>query len=133
MGIWQQILLTALGCGGLYTLIQFLITRWDEKKGKKKALMDSIEAMKQDIEQLREELSEDRATHARIRILRFNDEILHKLRHSKESFDQVHHDIDAYRKYCNTHPNYHNNKGRQAIENIERVYAQCLEENDFLV
>ena len=58
--------------------------------------------------------------------------ILHKMRHSKEMFDQINEDIDAYRKYCDKHPEYKNNKAVMAIGNIEKVYGMCLEQHDFL-
>ena len=78
------------------------------------------------------ELAEDRATNARIRILRFSDEVRHGVLHSKESFDQVNLDIDTYHRYCEDHPEYKNNRAVMAIANIQRVYAKCLENNGFL-
>ena len=68
----------------------------------------------------------------RKRILRFNDELLHKEKHSREHFVEILTDIDDYEHYCNSHPNYPNNRAVLAIENIKRVYAECLQEDDFL-
>lgn len=68
----------------------------------------------------------------RYRILRFDDEIRHEVRHTKEHFDQIMEDITDYEKYCRDHPNFPNNKAKFAIINIKNVYEQCVQENSFL-
>ena len=77
-------------------------------------------------------LAENEATTCRYRILRFNDEILHDQRHSKEHFDQILDDVTRYEKFCRDHPEYENNKAILAIENIKRVYKKCTDEATFL-
>lgn len=72
------------------------------------------------------------AKEARQHVLRFNDEILQGIRHTKEHFDEVLEDIDEYESYCRTHPEYPNNKAVLAIENIRLVYSTALKEHDFL-
>ena len=126
------IIISIFGSGALFTFLQYLITRHDEKKGKHKTIMDAIGAVRKDLDALRGEISEDRATNARIRILSFSDEVQRQVRHSKESFDQINSDIDTYRRYCEKHPDYKNNRAVMAIANIERVYAECMKEHDFL-
>lgn len=91
--------------------------------------LDSTNAM---LEKLRNENGEDKATTCRYRILRFDDEIRHGTRHSKEHFDQILEDITEYERYCNDHPDYKNNKAVLAIENIKRVYQICTNEGTFL-
>lgn len=126
------VILSIVSGGALLSFIQYLITRHDEKKGKGKTLMKAIEEVRKDIDKLRNEISEDRANNARIRILSFSDEVRHNVRHSKESFDQINLDIDTYRRYCDDHKDYRNNRAVRAIANIERVYDSCLRDNDFL-
>lgn len=109
----------------LVSFVQFLIKRHDNKE-------DKIDAVIAEVELMRREFEEERTSLARIRILRFSDEVRHGVRHSKESFDQVNLDIDTYRRYCASHPDYKNNRAVMAIANIESVYAKCLRENDFL-
>ncbi len=77
-------------------------------------------------------IGENEATMSRYRILRFNDEILHDKKHTKEHFDQILDDITRYEKYCEEHPEYENNKAVLAIANIEAVYRECGKENKFL-
>lgn len=83
------------------------------------------------LEKLSKELGENEATTSRYRILRFSDEILHGAKHSKEHFDQVLDDITTYKRYCEEHTEYQNNKAELAIENIKATYKKCCEEGVF--
>lgn len=112
----------------LLDLISFFVSR----KDKKDSYMEAVDGIRKDVGKLAGEIAEDRATNARIRILRFSDEVRHGVRHSKESFDQTNLDIDTYRRYCDDHPEYKNNRAVMAIANIERVYSDCLCTQDFL-
>ena len=69
----------------------------------------------------------------RYRLLRFNTEILRKTRHTKEEFDEILYSVTYYERYCEDHPKYENNRAVLAIENIKRVYKECMETNDFLL
>ena len=114
------------------TLLQYFINRGDRKKEKDEGVSAEVTELRKDVHELGNALAEDRATNARIRILRFSDEVRHGVLHSKESFDQVNLDIDTYHRYCEDHPEYKNNRAVMAIANIKRIYAKCLEENSFL-
>lgn len=85
-----------------------------------------------EVRDLREEFDVSLANQARTRILRFNDELLRKDRHSKEMFDSVLEDVDNYERYCTEHPRYKNSKAVLAIANIKRCYEKCEQDNDFL-
>lgn len=80
-----------------------------------------------------DKLNESEATNCRYRILRFDDEILHKVKHTEEHFNQIMEDIDNYERYCSSHPNYKNSKAVSAIENTRRTFEKCRRENSFLV
>lgn len=80
-----------------------------------------------------DKLNESEATNCRYRILRFDDEIRHKVKHTEEHFNQIIEDIDDYERYCSGHPNYKNSKAVSAIENTRRTYGKCRRENSFLV
>ena len=69
----------------------------------------------------------------RYRLLRFNTELLRKTRHTKEEFDEILYSVTYYERYCEDHPKYENNRAVLAIENIKRVYKECMETNDFLL
>ena len=75
---------------------------------------------------------ERNADEHRARILRFNNELLRDIPHTKEEFVDVLADIDHYERYCRDHENYRNNRAVHAIANISRVYDDRLREHDFL-
>lgn len=75
---------------------------------------------------------EEQAQAARQQILRFNDEILQKQKHTKEHFDEILSSIDKYEDYCVDHPKYPNNKATLAIKHIKDTYEYCLSANGFL-
>lgn len=83
--------------------------------------------------EIMDKLNESEATDARYRILRFDDEIRHHVKHTEEHFNQIMGDIDEYERYCRSHPNYKNSKAVLAIENTRRTYEKCRQENSFLV
>lgn len=75
---------------------------------------------------------EERIDRARSRILRFNDEVMLGMEHSKEHFDEILEDIDRYEDYCELHPDYENNKAVLAIKTVKEEYLYCLEHHTFL-
>ena len=96
-------------------------------------------AITEEVSKLRETLDnhivkddERYAKNCRLRILRFNDEILQQRPHTKEHFDEILDDITEYERYCREHPDYKNNKAVMAIQNVEHVYQECLAKNKFL-
>ena len=95
-------------------------------------VVEKVDNLSTDIRNLRDECEEREATACRTRILRFGDEILHDVRHSKEHFDQILIDITAYENYCASHPDFRNNVAVATIKRINQVDAQCISDNDFL-
>ncbi len=75
---------------------------------------------------------ERNADEHRARILRFNNELIRDIPHTKEEFIDVLADIDSYERYCQQHPDYKNNRAVHAIANIGRVYDERLQKHDFL-
>ena len=88
-------------------------------------------ALESRLEETEGKADEDRAVAARIRIIKFNDELINEQIHSKESFDQVLADVDTYESFCALNPSFRNNKSVMSIGNIKRVYAIRLEKRDF--
>lgn len=132
-----------LGSAGIFSFIQFLITRRDKRDEKLDNITDAIIEVKEDVHDLavkidfndaniHDELLRNQAVTARVRILRASDECSHKMKHSKEWFDQLNDDISFYNTYCDKHPDFVNNKATHAIANIDEVYAKALKDNDFL-
>lgn len=74
---------------------------------------------------------ENRADERRTNILRFNNELIRGLPHTREEFIDILADIDVYERYCEKHPEYENNRAVHAIANIGRVYDERLKKHDF--
>ena len=74
---------------------------------------------------------ENRADERRANILRFNNELIRGLPHTREEFVEILADIDVYERYCKNHPEYENNRAVHAIANIGRVYDERLRKHDF--
>ena len=69
----------------------------------------------------------------RTRILRFNNELIRNVPHTKEDFIDILADIDFYEDFCRRNPDYMNNRAVHAIANIGRVYDERLQKHDFLI
>lgn len=68
----------------------------------------------------------------RVKILQFNNELLRDIRHTKEEYIEVLTEIDAYEHFCDSNPDYPNNRAVLAIENIRENYKDRLQKHDFL-
>lgn len=91
-----------------------------------------VDTLNQKIEKMDEEEQLQRAKDARTRVLRFGDELLHDVLHTKEHFDDVLRDITFYEKYCDDHPEFENDQMHITAEHIKETYHRCLKEHSFL-
>lgn len=96
-------------------------------------IMDEVKKIDKKIDDHIKNEEIEHIRNVRQRILRFSDEILMGKKHSKEHFDEVLSDIDAYEKYCDAHTDYINNKAVLSIETIKDVYNDCLINHGFVV
>lgn len=95
-------------------------------------VLNDLKTVKKDLADHIRMDDERNADEHRARILRFNNELLRDIPHTKEEFIDVLADIDFYERYCRDHENYKNNRAVHAIANISRVYDDRLREHDFL-
>jgi hypothetical protein len=102
-------------------------------------VIDELETVKTAQTETRKRLEEhintnekQEADNCRARILRFNNELIREIPHTKEEFIDVLKDIDDYERYCKEHTDYANGRAVHAIANIGRVYDERLEKHDFL-
>lgn len=109
-----------LSATALWDFIKFLISRKDAKQASNNDLRKAIET-------LSDKVDRNQAILARTHILRFDDELLNDIKHSKEYFSQQLQDIDTYEAYCQLHPDFKNSYATAAIEHIKKTYAQLLE------
>lgn len=97
-----------------------------------KEVIEKVEKLESDVSTINAKVDESGAKTARARILRFGDEIIHGVKHSKEHFDDVLDDITDYERYCEGHPCFKNGKTGLTSALIRDTYKKCLQEHDFI-
>ena len=100
-----------------------------------KKLDEMEKAQAETREQLDEHIRIDNERNAdvhRVQILRFNRELLQEVPHTQEDFVEALSEIDFYKHYCKSHPEYENNRAVLAIENIKRAYMEWQENHKVL-
>lgn len=124
----NEILLTGavaiVTASAIWDFIKFLINRKDGEKTELKGIKSAIEA-------LSDKVDRNQAILARTHILRFDDELINGIDHSKEYFSQQLQDIDTYEAYCKLHPDFRNNYAVIASEHIKKVYAELLDKGEW--
>lgn len=123
--IITAVVVAVLASGGLWGFIQYLISRKDKTAEKIDKIMEIVTEVSNRVDTTN-------ATNARTRILRFDDELINGVHHSREYFQQTLEEIDTYEEYCDRHPKYRNNACTLAIEHIRRVYTKLLDEGGFI-
>ena len=100
-------------------LIQYFVTRYDNKNG-----------MKKELKNISDELAEFKAVLARTHILRFADELKSGVMHSEEYFKQQILDIDTYNEYCRHHEDFANGLTKMSSEYIMLEYKRLYLSRD---
>ncbi|MEG1593223.1 MAG: hypothetical protein RR350_02350 [Oscillibacter sp.] len=95
-------------------------------------VIEKVDQLEKEVTDLQASSAEQATVSCRARILRFGDEILHGVRHSKDHFDQTLRDVDTYESYCTDHPDFKNNITGITTEKIKDTYKKRLDQNDFL-
>ena len=147
LGAQDLVWLTGVIVAAVTTVIQGLSKKykpwsWLARKfgsAMNKDMLDKLDALSTKVDQLEKRddeqdvaMVEEHARAARRRILRCSDEIRRKERHSEEYFNDVLDDISHYKKYCDEHPEFENEKAVLAIRLVEKTYEKCISDNDFL-
>lgn len=103
-----------------------------------KNIIEEIKETRKETQSLREEFDRfkkeqafNEATASRRRILRFNDEAVFGVKHTREHFDEIINDIDNYESFCKENQDYQNNKGKLAMKNIKDIYQDRIRDNTF--
>lgn len=142
------ILLTAMAAPGFWELLKGLLDKImnrtrvtnedianqisDIKKAQDTQQKD-IDGLKESIDEIQKAEALKDATSARRRILKFNDELLRDVNHSKETFDDILTDIGLYEQYCEENKAFFpNGKTVMATKNIKKCYENCMEKHSFL-
>ena len=116
-------IVSLLSATAVWDFAKFLINRKDDTKAQ-------IVEVKKSINKLGERINENQAVLARTHILRFDDELLNDVKHSKEYFSQTLQDIDVYEVFCMDHPNFKNSYATAAINHIRSTYDDLLKKHN---
>lgn len=95
-------------------------------------VIEKVDTLSKDLQSFKETCERREAENKRIQILRFGDEVLHGVKHSKEHFDQILLDCTSYENFCRDHPKFANNVAEQTISLIKSTYRSCMEDKSFL-
>lgn len=120
------VVITVLSSGAVFGFIQFMIKRNDDKNDKQDEILKSLADLKNEF------LAESART-SRIAILRFDEELLAGVHHSKEYFHIILDDIDRYEKYCSQHPEFKNNYTVEAVNSIKGTYRDLKAKGVFKI
>lgn len=135
--------LLACGGGGLFVLLTVIqlspikvdpwsaIARWIGSAVNREVLQELASVKKRMEEHIKTDDRRDADAH-RVKILQFNNELLRSIDHTKEEFIEALTEIDAYEHFCDSNPDYPNNRAVLAIENIRENYKERLQKHDFL-
>ena len=131
----MELLIGVLGAGigsGIMAIFLAALQRKWKKDDQQDVILAKLDQIEKRMDRMEAEDAEREAKDARIRILRFGDECAHEVRHSREHFEQLIEDVDAYETYCAEHPDFKNNKAVLTIKIIKDTYQRRLVSNDFL-
>ena len=137
----MAVLMAALAAPGFWDLLKNLFAAlfgrrqvsMEEISAKLDTQGKKIDSLEQSFALLQNEDETKEVQGARRRILRFNDELLRNIDHSKEYFDDILEDVEIYERHCSRHPDdFPNWKTNMAVRNIQHCYEVCLQKRSFL-
>ena len=134
---FQTVLCSFLGISALIELtpIQFNPWSWLARqigRAVNGEVMERMGRIEQEVHQMKVDADVRNAILCRTHILRFGDELLHDVHHSKEHFEQIIREIDTYEAYCEQHPDFENNTTVITTKLILDTYQSLLEKHGFL-
>lgn len=130
----------ALITAGLFTVVQVSPIKWDPwtwlfsaiGRALNREVIAKVDKLEKDIKDMEYKAREREAKDARVRVLRFGDELIHNVQHTKEHFDDVLQDITDYEKYCEEHPEFENDRMQITAQFIKETYHTCMLKRTFL-
>lgn len=124
----KELIISLLASGGLFSFIQFLFSRKDKTKEIKAELKELKEEQQEGFKELNNKIDFNAAVLARTHILRFNDEILNGVKHSREYWRQQLDDCDTYEEFCSENPDFKNSYTEIADKNIKTTFEKLMNE-----
>ena len=119
-----EIIIAVFASGGFWAFIQFLISRRDKTQQRLDEIAEKMEVLSNQIDR-------NAAVLARTHILRFSDEVMNGVVHSREYWHQSLDDVDTYRNYCKANPTFLNSYCNMAAKYIEDTYKKLVDKGEF--
>ena len=130
----------------LLALIGLIPTIISNRKKTQQSISDMMDEIKKDTKQTNAkvdsvaaqlnihiiESEEEKARQARMRILRFYDELCAGDEHSESYFEDILDDCKFYELYCANHKEFQNHRGQAAIDYIDEIYRKVKQNGGFL-
>ena len=126
----QQFINVLTACAPIFVALVGIIPTIVSNRKKTQA---TIEKVQDTLNKHMKENEDEKARNQRYRILRFYDEICEGRRHSESHFEDILDDCSEYRKYTATHPDFKNNRGEIAMEEIQETYRRVKHDGGFLM
>ena len=130
----------------LLALIGLIPTIISNRKKTQQSIADMMDEIKKDTQKTNDkvdsvaaqlqihitESEEEKAKQARMRILRFYDELCAGDEHSESYFEDILDDCKFYELYCANHTDFQNHRGQAAIDYIDQTYRKVKQNGGFL-
>ena len=117
---------------GLFSVILANKTAKKEKEREQNEILIRLDKLSNKLDEHIKEDLEAKTDEARLRILRFGDEVRRNISHTEEHWVDILRDIDRYEDYCDQHPEYENNRATRTVSYLKDVFDEHLKSNDFL-
>lgn len=127
------VLVAIIGSTAIWSFLQFLIKRHDDKDTTLKEIKTSIESLNAKVEGLDEKGKRNEALTARTRILRFADEILDGRKHSRGAYLDAIDSCELYETYFEQHPTEINGHGKEACKIIRNTFDELVKKGEFRI
>lgn len=93
---------------------------------------DKVDALNRKFEDHIKDNEDEKARQARMRILRFYDELCADVDHSESFYEDILDDCQFYEGYCEKNKEFKNHRGQAAIEYIDKKYREEKQTGGFL-
>lgn len=128
----MKLVLALIASGGFFSFIQFLISLGFSRKDKTNEIGKELKTIKEEqqeeFKKLNTKIEYNAAVLARTHILRFNDEIMNGMKHSREYWRQQLDDCDTYEEFCKENPDFKNSYTEIADKNIKTTFEKLMNE-----
>ena len=104
----------------------------ERKEQEDNAILKKLDGLSKKLDEHIKEDNEAKTDEARLRVLRFGDEVRRGVLHTEEHWADILRDIDRYEDYCDKHPDYENNRATRTIQFLKDTFDARLKKNDFL-